>query len=257
MESFFWEKCGREKWKRRAYLFLREALTPSVGSSIWDGQDNMLVRTVKKSKLFRREIGEDSNWKKIILFGRHDFSQFSFKRKITSWCEWQDFSLAPLWLALVGPLSGGNVTKSCNLSLSDPSATSDKTSWPHNLTPSTFQKGNDDIQINKINKPVQPVIVYSPQSKFVAGFFSTQKNTKITTKSFWTASKELLVKLCKHSDPLLSAHSGRIRESTKQILQQLHNNIPYLHTFSVTTKFGYLDESSEKHQTAFEIYDKI
>ena len=148
MESFFWEKCGREKWKRRAYLFLREALTPSVGSSIWDGQDNMLVRTVKKSKLFRLEIGEDRNWKKIILFGRHDFSQFSFKRKITSWCEWQDFSLAPLWLALVGPLSGGNVTKSCNLSLSDPSATSDKTSWPHKLTLSTFQKWNDDIHIH-------------------------------------------------------------------------------------------------------------
>ena len=34
---------GGVKWKRRAYLFLREALTPSVGSSIWDGQDNMLA----------------------------------------------------------------------------------------------------------------------------------------------------------------------------------------------------------------------
>ena len=41
------------------------------------------------------------------------------------------------------------------------------------------------------------------------------------------------MKFCKHSvsDPLLSAHSGRIRESTKQILQQLHNHIPFLHTW--------------------------
>ena len=82
MESFFWEKCGREKWKRRAYLFLREALTPSVGSSIWDGQDNMLVRTVKKSKLFRREIGEDSNWKKSSVLVDTTSLSFTLKEKL-------------------------------------------------------------------------------------------------------------------------------------------------------------------------------
>ena len=87
-----------------------------------------------------------------------------------------DFSPTPLWsTALVGPLSVGNVTKSCNLSLSDPSATSDKTSDLPTLLCQHFRNEKRTYKSTKYMAFIPHICNFSPQVKFVAEFSPHKK----------------------------------------------------------------------------------
>ena len=148
------EYVAGEKWKRRAYLFLRGALTPSVGSSIWDGQDTTLIYRLISFCYSNLETQRQMAWTQYSWCGLASplpkpLQRIFLKGLYRKWpidVNGRTFHRLHSGSPCESTLVVGNVTKSCNLSLSDPSATSDtRPDLP------TFQKWENDEKNKKTN----------------------------------------------------------------------------------------------------------